>query len=198
VTRRDCPDLDQAQRSLLGLQQEQWLAAGWDTGRHWNLVGQQTLMSRWTWSDPQGPGRGTYWTDGWDGYPHARRRLLESMVDRQIRNAVVLGGDVHANYIGDLKVDYDAPSAPVVASEFCGTSITSYNNSPERVAAAHPYNPHIHHARMDERGFVAFEINEKALLGHLFVVENTADPASGARVAARYAVDPRQPGIQAG
>jgi hypothetical protein len=54
------------------------------------------------------------------------------------------------------------------------------------------------HARIDERGFVAFEIDDKALIGHLFVVDNIQDPASGARVAARYAVDPHQPGVQPG
>jgi alkaline phosphatase D len=198
VVRIDCPELEQAHRTLLGAAQEQWLAQGWDEQRRWNLVGQQTLMSRWSWSDPHGPGRGTYWTDGWDGYPHARKRLLQSLVDRKIRNAVVLGGDVHGNYVGNLQLDYDSLFAKVVASEFCGTSITSYGGSPERVVAAHRHNPHMRHARIDERGFMAFEIDDKALIGHLFVVDNIEDPASGARVVARYAVDPHQPGVQTG
>ena len=47
-------------------------------------------------------------------------------------------------------------------------------------------------------GFMAFEIDDKALIGHLFVVDNIEDPASGARVVARYAVDPHQPGVQTG
>ncbi|TXD71741.1 hypothetical protein FUT87_24655, partial [Mitsuaria sp. TWR114] len=43
--------------------------------RPWNLLAQQTLMARFNRQDPaQGPGR--YWTDGWDGYPFARERLL--------------------------------------------------------------------------------------------------------------------------
>ena len=198
VALRDCPELEQAQRSLLGAEQERWLAQGWDTQRRWNLVGQQTLMSRWSWSDPSGPGRGTYWTDGWDGYPHARKRLLQSLVDRQIGNAVVLGGDVHGNYVGDLQLDYDSRSSRVVATEFCGTSITSHNGSPERVVAAHRHNPHMRHARIDERGFMAFDIDDRALRAHLFVVDRVEDPDSTVRVAARYAVDPRQPGVQSG
>lgn len=198
VARRDCPELDLPTRSLLGAEQEHWLAQGWDLERRWNLLAQQTLMGRWSWSDPQGPARGTYWTDGWDGYPQARQRLLQSLVDRRIANAVVLGGDVHGNYVGDLLLDYDSLWSRVVASEFCGTSITSTNRSPERVVAAHRHNPHMRHARADERGFIAFDISEQALRAELVVVDQIEDVRSGARVAARYAVDPRKPGIQTG
>ena len=65
------------------------------------------------------------WTDGWDGYPEARRRLLEAVAARGPANPVVIGGDVHAHWVADLKPDFDDPRSPVVASEFCGTSITS-------------------------------------------------------------------------
>ncbi|MFY7984384.1 MAG: alkaline phosphatase D family protein, partial [Burkholderiaceae bacterium] len=43
VVRIDCPELEQAHRTLLGAAQEQWLSQGWDEQRRWNLVGQQTL-----------------------------------------------------------------------------------------------------------------------------------------------------------
>ncbi|MEI2677016.1 MAG: hypothetical protein V9G29_03690 [Burkholderiaceae bacterium] len=39
VALKDCPALRDPQRSLLGLDQERWLAAGWDHERSWNLVG---------------------------------------------------------------------------------------------------------------------------------------------------------------
>ena len=47
---------------------------------------------------------------------------------------VVLGGDVHSHYVADLKADFDDPASPVVASEFCGSSITS--RSIERASAS--------------------------------------------------------------
>ena len=68
---------------------------------------------------------------------------------------VVLGGDVHANYVADLKRDFDDPRSPVVATEFCGTSIASRGSAQERVDAALPYNPHIRYGRADQRGYVA-------------------------------------------
>ena len=35
--------------------------------------------------------------DGWDGYAASRRRITQGWVDADVRNAVVLTGDVHRN-----------------------------------------------------------------------------------------------------
>ncbi len=194
---KDCPAFLDAKRTLLGRDQEAWLAQGWDTERRWNLLAQQTLMARFSWSDPAADGGGTYWTDGWDGYAPARNRLLGAVAERQIRNAVVLGGDVHSNYVADLKANYDDPKSAVVATEFCGTSITSLGLAQERVDAARAFNPHIRYARSDERGYVRFELTDKQLMAELQVVQDIKDPNSAMRTAARFAVDPTQPGAQA-
>ena len=115
VALKACPELLDPQRTLLGSAQEQWLAESWDSTRPWNLLAQQTLMARYSWSDPA-DGAGTYWTDGWDGYPAARKRLLDAIVQRKVPGAVVLGGDVHSNYVADLKADFDDAASPVVAT----------------------------------------------------------------------------------
>ena len=66
-------------------------------------------------ADPHGPDRSTsgpgqsFWTDGWDGYPAARSRLLRLLAQRRVSNPIVLGGDVHAFYAADLKLDFDDP-----------------------------------------------------------------------------------------
>ena len=60
---------------------------------------------------------------------------------------VVFGGDVHAHYVADLKRDFDDPRAPVVATEFCGTSIASRGSAQERVDEALRHNPHIRYGR---------------------------------------------------
>ncbi len=70
-----------------------------------------------------------FWMDGWDGYPNARRRLLESIAAHKPRNPVVVGGDRHAFFVADLKRDFGQAHEPVVASEFVGTSITSQGPS---------------------------------------------------------------------
>jgi alkaline phosphatase D len=196
VALTDCPAMLDGKRSLLGAEQERWLAQGWDVQRPWNLLAQQTLMARFSWADPaQG---GAYWNDGWDGYAPSRRRLLQGVAERKLPGAVVLGGDVHAHYVGDLKVDYDDAKSPVVASEFCGTSISSNGMAQSRVDAALPFNPHIRHARSDQRGYVSFTLDAKRLQAQLHAVLDPKNPASEVNVAARFAVELGRPGPQPG
>ena len=193
VSVRECPDLLRPERSLLGRVQEDWLEQGWDLERPWNLLAQQTLMAPLSWTDPAGPEGGTYWTDGWSGYPGARQRLLKQVADRGLKGVVVLGGDVHANYVADLR----AGDGPVLATEFCGTSITSTGLPNDRVMGARAINPHLHHARSDERGYVALELDARGLRARLEVVQDILDPQSPVTTSARFTVDPRSPGVRA-
>ncbi len=198
----DCPGLVDHRRTLLGAEQERWLADGWTLERPWNLVAQQTLMARQTEEDPASPvnrpSGGLYWTDGWDGYPAARQRLLQTVADKRVPGVVVLGGDVHANYVADLKVDFDDARAPVVASEFCGTSISSLGLAQARLDKARSFNPHIHHARSDQRGYTRFTLTPQALQAELMVLDDARDVGSAIRVGARYGVEAGRPGIQRG
>jgi alkaline phosphatase D len=189
-----CAALRDERRTMMGAAQERWLAEGWDHHRPWNLLAQQTLMSRFSWGDPaRDP---AYWTDGWDGYAPARQRLLQALAARSVPNAVVLGGDVHANYVADLKLDFDDPAAPIVASELCGTSISSHGLAPERLAAALPFNPHIRYGRSDQRGLLRCRLDSDALQVQLRVVAQPDDPASTVATAARFVVAAGRPGAQ--
>ena len=190
----DCADLADPKRTLLGAEQERWLAQNWSLDRPWNLLAQQTLMARFSWKNPARGGR--YWTDGWDGYAPARQRLLGTVAQRKVPGVVVLGGDVHANYVADLKADFDDPRSAVLASEFCGTSISSLGLAQERVAAAMAFNPHVHHGRADQRGYVRFSLNARELQARLEVVADPLEAASAVTTAARFAVDAARPGIQ--
>ena len=192
VALKACPALLDTRRTLLGAEQERWLADGWDSTRPWNLLAQQTLMARFSWTDPAAGG--TYWTDGWDGYPAARRRLLDVVAQRKLPGVVVLGGDVHSHYVADLKADYDDPQSPVIASEFCGSSITSLGMPQARLDAARTFNPHIRYGRSDQRGYMRFALDAKQLQAQIRVVDDALDPASGISTAARFVVDSARPG----
>jgi alkaline phosphatase D len=195
VMQAACPELVDPKRTLLGFAQERWLADGWDLARPWNLLVQQTLMARNSWTEPMA-GTGFYWTDGWDGYAAARARLLGTVAERKVPGVVVLGGDVHAHYVADLKVDFDDPAAPVVATEFCGTSISSLGLPQARLDAARTFNPHLHYGRSDQRGWVTLRVTRTGAEGSLRVLADARDPASTASTAARFAVDPTKPGAQ--
>ena len=193
VSATDCPSLANPRRSMLGAEQERWLEDGWDTTRPWNLVAQQTLLARFAWTgDGAAP---TVWTDGWSGYPAARERLLASVAQRKLPGVVVLGGDVHANYVADLQLDAGGSRAPVVATEFCGTSISSRSGRHARIAAALPFNPHVHYGRGDQRGYVRFSLDGNALQAQLRVVDDVENPASPVRTAAGFTVEHGRPGI---
>jgi phosphodiesterase/alkaline phosphatase D-like protein len=126
------------------------------------------------------------------------RTAPQAVADRRVPGVVMLGGDVHANYVADLKVDFDDERSPVVASEFCGTSITSLGLDNARVAAARALNPHVHHARSDQRGYVRLQLTAQRLQGELMVLDDARDAASAIQVGGRYAVDAGRPGIQRG
>ena len=195
VNVKDCPDLLNPRRTLLGAPQEQWLRDSWDATRPWNLLAQQTLMTRFNAQDPaKGPGR--YWTDGWDGYPFARERLLRDLASRRVPNAVVLGGDVHANYVADLKLDWNDEKAAVLASEFCGTSISSAGREQSQVDKALPFNPHIRYGRSDQRGYMRFELQAGRLDAELRSVQSPWDADSPSFSAARFVVEAGRPGPQ--
>jgi len=189
-----CREIDDPARSMLGAEQENWfdraIAA---SGAEWNILAQQTLMAQ---ADRKlGEGR-QFWTDGWDGYPAARRRLLETMAARRLRNPVVIGGDVHMNWVADLKTDFDDPKSPVVASEFCGTSITSQGGSQKMVDALVRENPHMLYGRSDRRGYVRASIAGGRFNAELVGLETVKKPESRAEVMARFVVEDGKPGPQ--
>jgi alkaline phosphatase D len=195
VLQKDCPALRDPQRTLLGQPQERWLAEGWSNGHAWNLLAQQTLMARFSWRDPAV--EPMFWTDGWDGYPAARTRLLDTVRERRVPGVLVLGGDVHANYVADLKTNFDDDASPAIATEFCGTSISSLGLAQERIDAALKFNPHVKYGRGDERGYLRFALDAKQAQVQLRVVNDALKADSSIRTAARFAVEAARAGAQA-
>lgn len=195
VTEAECPALLDPRRTLLGAAQEEWLAQSWDPARRWNLLGQQTLMAPLQWREPSEEAS-RYWTDGWDGYRGARARLLGDLAARKVANAVVLGGDVHANVISELRVRPEESDSPVLASEFCGTSISSRGLGQRWIDRALPLNPHVRYGGSDENGFMSFELRADRLEVELRRVVSIWDAGSPLETAARFAVEAGRPGPQ--
>ena len=196
VMQKACAELADPKRTLLGMDQERWLADGWDSSRPWNLVAQQTLMARYSWRDPSN-GDGMYWTDGWDGYAPARNRLLGTVADKKLKGVVVLGGDVHTNYVANLKANFDDDKSPVVATEFCGTSITSSSLPQDRIDGARQFNPHVLYGRGDQRGYMRFALDAQQLKVQLRVVDDAMNINSNISTVAQFRVEAAKPGAMA-
>jgi alkaline phosphatase D len=191
VDRAACPEVGDPARTLLGTEQERWLDETFAASRQrWNVIGQQTLMAPFDAREDDGL---QLWTDGWEGYPEARRRLLASMVERKLSNPVVLGGDVHTSYVADLHLEPWDLASPVVASELTCTSLTSNGGTPESGARFHALNPHLKYANGWQRGYVAFELTPEQCVANIRVVD-AKDPDSGVETAASFVIRAGAPG----
>jgi alkaline phosphatase D len=187
-----CAELFNPERTMLGREQERWLeGALGESQAAWNVLGQQTRMAQF--DQKPGPGRSA-WTDGWDGYPVARRRLLQFIAAKKVRNPMVIGGDVHAFNVSQLKTDFDDPSAPVVASEFVGTSITSHGWPQERMNELLPDNPHMLLADSRYRGYVRVEVTPKLWRADLRAMETVRTRDAACRTLASFVVEDGKPG----
>lgn len=192
----ECPERTQPGRSMLGATQEQWLenALTQSTAR-WNIIAQTTLMGQ----ADRGPAEERIvYTDGWDGYPAAREKLLRFIAGHKIRNPVVIGGDVHFSMAGDLRVDFDNERSPVIASEFVGTSISSYGPGRARIDALLAKNPHVKFANGARRGYAKFEVTPQRWETSFRAVVDAADAQSRVFDLAQYVVEDRHPGPQRG
>ncbi|MFM8305299.1 MAG: alkaline phosphatase D family protein [Actinomycetota bacterium] len=109
--------------TVLGAEQERWLDRGLATSRAvWDVIAQQVVFSAFAFT----PGaEGIRNLDQWDGYPEARRRVLRSLRRHDVRNPVVITGDVHASFVGDIPADFERPGSARIGTEFVGTSISS-------------------------------------------------------------------------
>jgi len=179
-------DWSDPKRTMMGAEQERWLADRFkrSTARRakWQVLAQEVVMGTmatppeaagWLKPDANAGAReanqlrlaasrgGLPWNfDSWDGYPAARRRLLQSALEAN-SSLLVLSGDSHNAWAFDL--DVDGSPAGV---EFGGQSVTSpgYESSISNVPptdlarAVIARNPQLKWANTSQRGYVTVEL----------------------------------------
>jgi alkaline phosphatase D len=191
-----CPErLDEA-RSMIGLAQESWLFDGLSKSRaRWNVIAQDVLMAQLKVKDEMG--EAIFSTDDWNGYPASRKRLLEHVHDAGVANPVVIGGDIHSYWANDLKLDFDDPSSPTVATEFVGTSITSHPPPYEFFIKTLPDNPHVRFMESRMRGYVSVELSPAAMTTRLRTVSDARDANASVSTLKTFVVENGKPGAVA-
>jgi alkaline phosphatase D len=182
--------------TLMGAKQEGWLKASLLASEAtWNVLAQQVMMGM----VDQAPGDDRrYSMDQWPGCAHERMRLVEFLADRRVPNPVVLTGDIHSNWVNDLRVDDRKAEAPIVAAEFVGTSISSGGNGsrePKNLKTVMAQNPCVrfHNA---ERGYVRCTVTPDAWRSDYVVVEYVTRPGAPAVNRASFVVEAGKPGVQ--
>jgi alkaline phosphatase D len=191
----DCPERAAPSRTMLGAAQEAWLADSVRQSRtHWSVVAQSTLMAE---ADRKPGAEHGYWMDGWDGYAASRTRVIDVLATHAQRNALVVGGDMHAFYATDLRRDFADAMSPVVATEFVGGAITSQGASPATIANLLAKNPQLRYGRADKRGYGLLTLERAQCTVEFRMVDDEKVPSSAVRTLARFAVESGRPGVQA-
>jgi alkaline phosphatase D len=189
-------DVFDPQATMLGAEQEGWLTAGLlQSISQWNILGQQVMMAR---VDREPGEKSLYSMDQWSGYDVPRQRLLRFLAERRIPNPVVLTGDIHSNWVNDLRVDFDNESDPTIATEFVGTSISSGGNgvpTPNGTDTMLAENPFVrfHNA---ERGYVSCKVTPAEWRTDYQVVEYVDRPGAPRVTRGSFVVEAGRPGAE--
>lgn len=109
---------------------------------------------------------------------------------------MVLSGDAHTAFVCDLKRDFDDDQAPVVAAEFCGTSITSRGRAQSATDAIVRENPHIVYGNSANRGYWLLDITPEECTARLRLIDDPTDRHAGIETAATFIVDADRPGAR--
>ena len=184
------------ERTMLGAPQEKWLDAELRASRsQWNIIANQVRMT----VVDQTPGSGeTYAMDQWAGYEAARKRITSSIKNSGMRNPVVVTGDIHSSWVGDLKVDYKDERAPIIGTEFVGTSISSGGDGSDSTPQAEAQlkeNPQIKFYN-NLRGYVTCEVTPKRFTSRFRVVEKVTIPDFPAFTRATFEIADGKPGAE--
>ncbi|MDR1990668.1 MAG: alkaline phosphatase D family protein [Acidobacteriaceae bacterium] len=191
-----CDGVRDPSATMLGDVQEQWLFNGLHrSARRWHLLPQQVMMARVDLAP--GPDEKIS-MDQWSGYDVPRTRLLNFFATRKPSNPVVLSGDIHNNWVNDLKVDFLDPASPTIGTELVGTSISSGGDGvdfPDSMRDVMRENPFVRFFN-SQRGYVRCEVTPDALVADFRVVPYVEQPGAPISTRARFVVENGRAGAE--
>jgi alkaline phosphatase D len=194
--RSGCAEALDPSRTLTGAEQEQWLFEGLSRSQaRWNILAQQVFMAQRDFSP--GPEQ-SFSMDAWDGYVASRDRLFQFLQSSRVSNPIVLTGDVHANWVADLKADFANPNSATLGTEFVGTSISSGGNGNDtnaNTAGILADNPHIKFFN-GQRGYVRCEVRPDRWRADYRIVPFVTQPDAPISTRASFVVENGRPGVQ--
>lgn len=188
-----CEAMHNPRATLLGPQQEAWLFGGFraSTAR-WNVIPQQVMLAK---VNRRQNGRDRFTMDHWAGYEVSRKRLVECLASRPGANPVVLTGDVHSNWVNDVRATSDGPT---VATELVGTSLTTGGDGqdvPRLMEAVLSDNPFVRFYN-EQRGYVVCHVTPARLQADYRVVSGVTTPGAPCGTRARFVIESGRPGAE--
>lgn len=170
-----CDAINAREAQVLGEAQEAWLFDGLGRSRtKWQTLAQQVMMMDLDRNPTEAYGVNP---DSWAGYRTPRGRVLSHLKDRRIDNVVVLTGDEHQNYAGELFLDGREPEGEPIATEFVATSISSGGDGVDQrpdMARIQAVNPMLKFNNA-QRGYVLCDVTQERWRTDFKVLDQVRD-----------------------
>ncbi|PLR92836.1 alkaline phosphatase D family protein [Bacillus sp. T33-2] len=183
-------------RTMLGAGQEQWLLGNlYHSKTHWNVLAQQVFFCQRNYGTAAFP---KYSMDSWDGYWAARQRIIDFAAYIQLKNMIILTGDIHSNWASNILTNFNNPHSRIIGAEFAGTSITSGGNGADkrkdtdRILAQ---NPHIKFFN-GNRGYVRCRVTPDNWQTDYRVVPFVTKPGADITTKASFVYEKGSDGIE--
>ncbi|WP_396594182.1 alkaline phosphatase D family protein [Brevundimonas sp. R86498] len=184
-----CDGLNDRAAQVLGEAQEAWLLNNLNRSEAtWKALAQQIMVMDLDRNPGEDYGVNT---DSWAGYRVPRARLLQHIKDRRIDNVVVLTGDEHQNYAGELHIDGRNPEAAPIATEFVATSISSGGDGQDVRADQEAFlraNPQLKF-RNSQRGYVLCDVTPERWQTEFKVLDQVQNRNGVLTTRAKFAVE---------
>lgn len=177
-----CAGWDDKKAQVLGAEQEEWLSKNLaQKAARWNGIAQQVMMMPL--DRHEGEDKAAIRNmDSWGGYNLPRERIFERF--KSLGNVVVLTGDEHQNYAGELRTKDG--TGETVAVEFVGTSISSGGDGAvkrDNAARIEQQNPYLKYTN-DQRGYLLCDVTPDLWQTHFKTVDKVTIPDAPIKTAA--------------
>lgn len=190
-----CMERVSLERTLLGMKQERWLMDQLaETRAQWNVLAQQTLFAPLKLHDSKTEAQTRWNTDGWDGAPATRDRIVARWREAQVPNPIVLGGDIHTFAAADVRA---GDKGPVVAPSFVGGSITSLAAQTAQYQRFRAANPDLKLYNGDVRGYGRVEFSARGTKVTFRALADARREDSPISTLATYVVEPGRHTVEA-
>lgn len=169
----DPDNFDDPDRRLIGPVQMEWLMDNMRSSTAtYQVIGQQVVMAPLVIPDYTNETFIPVNNDQWDGYAAERSALYDFILQEDIRNMIVLTGDIHTGWSNDLPYDifeYDPMSgAGSVGVEFVCNSVTSNSLDfpfPLGELLLQTLLPYIKYVELYKKGYVILDLDAQRAQG---------------------------------
>jgi len=198
---RDGPmneEMRSPRRTILGETQEAWLFQGLAASdARWNVIAQQVMLMSLA-RKSTAAAEPIYSMDQWSGYQHSRARLLEHIRDRRLTNVIVVSGDAHRHFAGDLVLNEGDRN--VIASEYLATSVTSGGDgageNDEFAKSVRLAGNDFLKATTDRRGYLICDVDRDTWRGEMKVLDTVTRPEGKVSTFASFVSERGEPGLK--